>query len=455
MNESRESLNDTKVDNKDQIESYVSQLIKSIEFKQCYNREPYKYFTFDSSVLYARSNTQIKPFIIAHECNERYLDKRDDTWKTRDREFIAFDDIYHYICHMGKYSHGHEVITRGGVLAFDFDITTKFYANSWVAPNFYSQVKLMINKVLSEFYDITTEVKMNWLRSVNDHKYSRHLIIPNIYLICDWSSQLLVFYQICNYIIVRDNMFEYMGDRATNLIDLGIARKNGTLRMPFNSKLNGNPLMIENWIGPESFFESLVEIYDERKDVINIDTNDFNKNKIRSILGITKEGPRKISKRSDDPPKPLPPPQVTGSLMMQQLMKRPLIKDSSNMYLREAFHKLEGITNYISVEVSEGRVKQAIKLMETNKGMTAYRFIKVTDKGILSFRRISSAMCPFGTRIHDTCGGYVIATSSYIKFYCGRGCTNSSGYKYILLDKMIIHPKPTHKLSIPLPNIHL
>ena len=151
-----------------------------------------------SYALRIKSQSPVKSFLIAHECNEIYVDENGEQ-KERKREYILFESIEQYLSLKQEYSHGHEIIhgivfndyeeTPPGRLAFDFDVDEKLYYNkktkkySYVHDTFKQDIENIILYIFNNFYENIDVSKLQfvWLTSKNESKFSKHLIVKNAF----------------------------------------------------------------------------------------------------------------------------------------------------------------------------------------------------------------------------------------------------------------------------------
>src|SRR6185369_3934771 len=126
-----------------------------------------KYYRLESALQH-KSSTLPFPFVIAHECCNKYVDE-DGNEGIRTREYYAFDSVDHYLENKLKYPHAHEVIyARNGIneegrLIFDFDIEDKLYKGDYVAPTFKKDVERAVRDTFKTYYKDVDIGKMRFV----------------------------------------------------------------------------------------------------------------------------------------------------------------------------------------------------------------------------------------------------------------------------------------------------
>lgn len=151
------------------------------------------------------------------------------------RYYITFKKIDDYLNVIDKYNNCHEIVFERrmfnncqlGRIVFDIDTVNS------LPKDYKIRFQKGILKLLRERYDIyDIDIKFVWLECENKKKISKHLIINGL-MFYNWSEQLKLFYEQLKY---------YISPSLYSTIDRQLARKNGSLRLPFNSKIGGNPL---------------------------------------------------------------------------------------------------------------------------------------------------------------------------------------------------------------------
>lgn len=155
------------------------------------------------------------------------------------RYFITFKNIDEYLNVIERYNNCHEIVHEKrkfnncqiGRIAFDIDTTSS------LPDDYKKRFQDAILRLLKQHYDVSDkEINFIWLNCHNEKKISKHLIIQGI-MFYEWSEQLKIFYkQLQNFI--HQSLYK--------TIDVQIARKNGSLRLPLNSKIDGNPLFFDD-----------------------------------------------------------------------------------------------------------------------------------------------------------------------------------------------------------------
>jgi predicted DNA-binding protein len=408
-------------------------------------------------------NTNIRPFIIAHECNESYLDK-DGERLTRKREYYVFHDVLHYIQHMEKYSHAHEVVhgiseesELSGRLVFDFDIKDRKGRKHWVDDSFEEDVDRMVRSVLEEFYmrvDVSL-IQPTWLTCKHADKYSRHLVYKGVYFPTEWVKQLRVFYLLCSYIMERDDMFRYMGDGRKELIDQCIARNHATLRMPFSSKLGGNPMEIDRWKGPESFFDALIQVHlmdysDGHTMEQFIEPSQLHTSHILKLYGggrgSIKSQVRRVSHKKEESMVEVSSPSASLKAFHESSLsgvKKVVLTPSSKKAPLLFDESLEKVLSLVGIQVgqkftrtptSEAMVESIIKVLRRDKELMSMFTITSHSQGFINLARNSRSKCLISGKVHERRPGFVMAHGNAISLYCrNHNCRTSCGKSFIVL----------------------
>lgn len=244
-----------------------------------------KHYTLDSATRYGLKGVRF-PFIVAQEVAdgaETYVDPEGNV-VTVTRRFLTFKNVTTYIQSMDVHENCHELViphSHGnndmtpciGRLVFDFDIGGK--KPSDLPSYFSSSLESLVLGILIDLYTgvDTDKVFFVWLDCDNPKKISMHLVVKGVVFSSDWVSQLkLFYYQMAKRIRESEgNEWDWIPDggksKPENLIDLQLARKSASLRMPLNSKIGGNPLKFRE---PDrfSFLDGLICLYD-RQDIKN------------------------------------------------------------------------------------------------------------------------------------------------------------------------------------------
>ena len=219
------------------------------------------FYSLDSAILCRPKGVRF-PFIVAHECNQSYIDENGSS-KIRSRQFLVFKNIDHYLSLLDTYYHCHElVIPHGGLFAvtqgrlvFDFDL---HISSSQLPTTFHQDIQTLIITTFQKHYVKidTSKFQFVWLLCKNEKKISQHLVVKHAYFVQDWIQQSKDFYILFSFEVSKSHSFSWI--TPTSLIDSQIARTSATLRMPFNSKLNGNPLVFKDDF---KFHDGLICVY--------------------------------------------------------------------------------------------------------------------------------------------------------------------------------------------------
>lgn len=227
--------------------------------------EPFHCYTLQEAIDYQTTNKH--PFIIA---NER---------KTKNkcgRFFTVLPSFHYFTKNKTTYPHAHEILVdhcncsadTSGRLVFDFDIKQADINNQvllvdfvedWkelVPVDFNQQIEQTVRKTLDTFYTNIDSHKcvFIWSYCENDHKISKHLTVKHCYFV-HWIEMARTFYR-C-FCKLWDETYKWI--KSSQLIDMQIVRKRASLRMVGCSKINGNPLLLENTT--YHWTDTLIRIY--------------------------------------------------------------------------------------------------------------------------------------------------------------------------------------------------
>lgn len=199
-------------------------------------------YTLKNSLFLLNQNNY--DFLISEECNERYIDENGDL-QDRTRKFHIFPTYKDYLKSLEYYKNCHEILIPHkdiykGRLIFDFDIKKE------IPKTFKKDIENLIIKTFKEYYnDVNVDIlEFVWLNCENKKKISKHLIVKNTFFCENWIRQIKYFYDNFKIEVKKDKNFNWID--CNDLVDYQIARKNASMRMPFNSKLKGNPLFFDN-----------------------------------------------------------------------------------------------------------------------------------------------------------------------------------------------------------------
>jgi hypothetical protein len=223
-----------------------------------------------------------------------------------------------------------------------------------------------------------------------------------------------------------------MGDQRFNLIDKAIARKHATLRMPFNSKLsNGYYLLIDDWKGPESFFNALIQdhemdIFDPnfiKQMMVKVDTNYLQK--LYNPRFNENMRPKKISLLPSPPQPPSQPLnislQLNLSLKLRQILKKALV--ILNCYDKDY--------DYNNTPVKISKIEAVIKLIEENQFLMSMFTIAGHSQGFINLNRIEKAACIISGKVHTNRPSFLTCNGNCIKLFCRNpNCQTKFGKKY-------------------------
>lgn len=195
-----------------------------------------------------------KCFIIANE--KRKKNGNTGRYFTTFRDFQTFIDLRDHFCHSNEIlaDHSEKKSDPSGRLVFDFDIKKE---NEMVLPpDFFKQVKKVVNIVIERYFkNVNTKLfQFVWSSSDNPSKYSFHLTVKNL-LFDDWIYLSKIFYDLFS----NEWEYQYQWISSNKLIDKQIIRKNGSLRMVGSSKINGSKLLFLK--NKYSLEDSLIRIY--------------------------------------------------------------------------------------------------------------------------------------------------------------------------------------------------
>ena len=235
-------------------------------------------------------------FIIAHECNKPYVENGEQ--KVRSREYIGFPKIEDYVQKMEMFPHSHEILYDNynssvpiiGRLAFDIDIEDPSLIYDKFEDEFQSLCEMTIDIFYrkSEYkgkYGLEHPIEYVWM-STEGKKYSRHVIVKGFSFYGNWDIQMKIFYICMTHCLSR--VKDRIGTIKCSIFDSQLARKNATLRMPFNRKLKGNILTFKE--SKYGFFDGLIKPY--RRDDLEkenlITENDYRLDKMMNIPYLKK-----------------------------------------------------------------------------------------------------------------------------------------------------------------------
>ena len=368
----------------------------------------YKYYTLRQAKFH-KSKIKPFPFVIAHECMEKYKDSATGEMRLKTREFFAFDDVEIYLEMRDEYPHAHEVIfdrfsdTQQGRLMFDFDFDEPWNGVKphFVPKDFQKDIERFIYLTFEKYYDNvdTKKFVFVWLISDVTKKWSKHLIVKNAFFAEDWKEQIQLFYQLLLGMIKDAKIFNYPADK---LIDIQVARNNATMRMCGASKMNGKVLRLES---PKdaNFYDTLVQLY-RRCD-------------IKCEQHIYQD-------------------QIKKDLLDEMFFEKPMQTNAhykqaclyANIDLTRPDYRFgnQKLPEYIikqSFEDFEEFYKAHFKVSRQD----VFHIVSVTGS-IINLGRERSAPCILSGRVHEAENAFLIVNDSEygkrkLNFFCRRGCT--------------------------------
>jgi hypothetical protein len=316
--------------------------------------------TYTLSVAEYLSDQHNEEFVVAQECREIYKDE-DGNEKIRTRKYLIFKDAEEYFNNIDLYPNCHEMIIKRygfirGRLVFDFDIKNKN-----IPETFKTDIEEAIISTFNKNYNnINTGIFMFvWLTSLNKEKFSKHLIVRNCYFE-DWLQQIKYFYQHFQNEIKINDKFNWID--SSELIDYQLARNHSSLRLPLNSKIDGNKLLFdENF----SFYDGLIYPAPHQR-----------KNEQRILL---------INQKT---------------------------------ILKQKEYKL--------VEIEDHTANKAIfwfkKYIDTNNSFSVIK----RENQYIYLKRNKPSKCPISGKLHDNENACLILDNDKTRFYCYRGCKNTT-----------------------------
>lgn len=189
--------------------------------------------------------------------SEEYFNGIKNTFRYKIYEnFTVFKNEYNTlnIKHFHELLKTHDEISDSssgpGRLVFDIDITEKLFFNNYVHNTFDKDFEESIKLTFSKYY---TNVDINrlefvWQTSEASQKYSRHLTVKNAIFV-DFRIGLHDFYKLMLHTLSESNDFYYFPTEyfLTNskFLDTNVAHS-VQFRMSGSSKIQGNPLIIDN-----------------------------------------------------------------------------------------------------------------------------------------------------------------------------------------------------------------
>lgn len=285
--------------------------------------------------------------------------------------YIVFNGVSEYL--RSRYRTCHEVLISSngwdkeedviGHPAFDLDIPLGSVIGDWQ--------KVLENDIIDTLCYLhpkkETEIRETlsnrdnfvWMTSPNDKKISRHLTILNI-TFGQWRWTSSIFY--------RELMKKH------EYIDNMILRQAGSLRLPLNSKVGGQPLFFQN---PEhDFIDGLILIHDCNTEHV-------------------------------------------GVLLMPSDM------DSSFLRIEDIMERKSKRSTSIEEDIDEDQCTRCFNALDRqfNTGLV----ISGENNGFITLTRERSGTCPISGRVHDSLGAYIFTRDNKVYFGCYRKCCISIG----------------------------
>ena len=389
-----------------------------------------KYYTLNSAKLH-KSASRPYPFLVAHECNDTFLNRETNQLEARTREYYAFDSIDDFIQERDKYPHAHEIIfdrlvpgKQQGRLVFDFDFTEMWYGINFVPRNFQSTIENLVCETFRRYYEGVdlSRLVFVWLISDVEKKWSKHLIVKNAHFCDDWKEQSLVFYNLLLALYEEINPWpEEHGLKVDQLIDIQVARGNATMRMMGSSKLGGKTLQLESAFSwrqelvwrvlrveqkePPTFYDTLIQLYrrEEATTEQNIRQSQLRK-KILDDMFYTYD-----PVKNEDVPKVIPSKFYRKACKYAMIDLTKYEHDDRSLESAEVQKAFATFENHVCREMKVG--KQAIFRFKGCKGC------------LISLERVASAPCLISGRVHDNENAFLrVGTDGSVYFHCLRGC---------------------------------
>ena len=365
------------------------------------------YYSLNHALSY-KSKTKPYPFVIAHDCDEQYLDRSTQETRTRSRIFFAFDDVEQFLRARDDFPHSHEVVfnrftdCQQGRLVFDFDFDKAWYGLKprFVCDNFEKMMEDLVVETFQRYYDNvdTNKFVFVWLVSDVIDKWSKHLIVKNAFFADDWKKQTQIFYQLLLGIVEERKIFR--GLKTEDLIDTQVARTNATMRMMGCSKLAKRKILKLERPEGVNFYDTLIQLY-RREDV---------KREQHIYLD-----------------------QVRKKYLDELFYERE-IELIHNQFYKSACDLCDiDLTkpeyDYGSIELTENDVANAFEAFEmyfcqaTNSKKQLSFNVKGVMGSLINLERRSPGKCILSGKIHDNENAYLtISPDRSVYFHCRRGC---------------------------------
>lgn len=348
----------------------------------------------------------------------------------RDRMYVIFDGVKEYMSYMnnGRFTTCHEVLMSPmgstcsdihGHPAFDIDIKDKDFIeyNNYIKNDntvqtcttpitWESKLEKDIYNILSAQYPgHIGNIEFVWLTSTTTSKISKHLIIKNI-VFTSWRVQMKILVQGLKSLYISSDTNKNNISTTTKLdiyndiqpvsekvvidcIDDGIMRKNGSLRLPLNTKkpiegytLDTMPKLIFD--NPKyTFLDGLIMIHEENKYTVLGS----------SVLSISELHP---------------------SLIVDEV-----IPINSGFMNNKGYNTNLDTSTQMSME--DANINMAFDRL--NKHFSTGLQIENINESFISLKRICPGTCPISGKVHDSDNAYMCTNGDKIYFGCHRGCT--------------------------------
>lgn len=383
-----------------------------------------RYFTLNSAKTY-KSRTKPYPFLIAHECQD----------EQRSREYVAFDDVETFLQLRDSFPHAHEIVfdriteKQQGRLIFDFDFDEPWWGVKphFVNPNFAADIERLICYTFQEFYNDVDCDKLQfiWLISDTTKKWSKHLIVKNVFFCEDWKNQLQTFYNLMLLIVEESKSkppeglgfefkqtFDQLQCKTGDLFDLQVARNNATMRMCGSSKIGGKTLMVDERSRDQnvSFYDTLIQLY-RKEDILaeqHIYERQLNKHKVAQFE-----------------------PKAETNVFAKQscLLANIDLTRSDYDFKSRTLTKFQIETAFTTF--------QNFLIKKTNEGDVFH--IKNVMGSIINLKRDKPSPCVLSGKVHDNENAFLtVYENGCIYYHCRRGCGTPDGKSNINVGKCLV-----------------
>lgn len=365
-----------------------------------------------AAALGYKSRTRPYPFIIAHECDEKYFDRETKDYKTRTRNFYAFDSIDDFLQDRGNYPHAHEVTFnryaehQQGRLVFDFDFEEPWFGlkPKFVCPTFERDIETLVKDTFERFYiDVdASRFVFVWLVSDIEEKWSKHLIVKNAHFADNWKLQSKIFYQLMLGLVAERGMFPTI--KTDDLIDLQVARSNATMRMCGSSKMKNLKVLRLELPSDATFFDTLIQLY--RREDIRVEQNIYLEQINRSTLD------RIMSSAS-----------LVGAMPNERISKSHFIEACLLCDIDMTKHN-----DFSNENITDAEARLAFEAFELYykhaHGTSVTGFVVKNVIGtLINLERRIPTKCLISGKVHDNENAYLsVFADKSVHFHCRRGC---------------------------------